>query len=106
MSKLMVEREYVLPVVGRIGTPKFRRWVVDHLPMKNLHLMRDVIDDLHRTATEIFETKQRALKEGDEALANQVDQAKDLISILMKANMAATDEDKLSDSEVLAQASR
>ncbi|KAG5349232.1 hypothetical protein C0989_005136 [Termitomyces sp. Mn162] len=55
--------------------------------------------------TRIFEEKKRALMEGDEALANQVEQAKDLLSILIKANIDASEEDKVSDEEVLGQVS-
>ncbi|KAG5733846.1 Cytochrome P450 3A9, partial [Termitomyces sp. T112] len=47
--------------------------------------------------------KKKALKEGDEALAKQIGQAKDIMSILMKANMNASEEDKLPDKEVLGQ---
>ncbi|KAG6915250.1 hypothetical protein DXG01_012524 [Tephrocybe rancida] len=101
--KLLILRDFLLPTLVKIGTPQFRRWAVDHIPMKNLHIVRDVVDTWDRTTVEIFEGKKRALAEGDEALAKQVGQAKDLMSILMKANMKASDEDRLPDSEVLGQ---
>ncbi|KAG6898657.1 hypothetical protein C0993_005327 [Termitomyces sp. T159_Od127] len=65
--------------------------------------MRDMVDTWDRTMKEIFEEKKRALMAGDEALVNQVAKAKDLLSILMKANMEASEEDKLHDKEVLGQ---
>ncbi|KAG6861357.1 hypothetical protein C0995_001090 [Termitomyces sp. Mi166 len=102
-SKLLLLREYLLPTLVKIGSPRLRRWFVDHLPMRRLRAMRDIVDTLDRTTTEIFEGKKRALKEGDEALAKQVGRAKDLLSILMKANMDASEEDKLPDNEVLGQ---
>ncbi|KAG5718646.1 putative cytochrome P450 4d20 [Termitomyces sp. T112] len=104
-AKMMLLREYLLPTLVKIGSPRFRRWVVDHIPMKRIRAMRDIVDTLDRTTTEIFEGKKRTLKEGDEALSKQVDQAKDILSILMKANMDASEEDKLPDSEVLGQMS-
>ncbi|KAG5730703.1 Leukotriene-B(4) omega-hydroxylase 2 [Termitomyces sp. T112] len=64
-----------------------------------------MVDTWHWTMTRIFEEKKRALMEGDEALANQVEQAKDLLSILIKANIDASEEDKVSDEEVLGQMS-
>ncbi|KAG5338035.1 hypothetical protein C0989_008367 [Termitomyces sp. Mn162] len=81
-AKMMLLREYLLPTLVKIGSPRFRRWVVDHIPMKRIRAMRDIVDTLDRTTTEIFEGKKRTLKEGDEALSKQVDQAKDILSIL------------------------
>ncbi|KAG6817153.1 hypothetical protein H0H87_012114 [Tephrocybe sp. NHM501043] len=84
LAKLLLAREYLLPTLSKIGSPRFRRWAVDHLPLKNLHALRDIVDTWDRTTVEIFESKKRALREGDEALAKQVGQAKDLMSILSK----------------------
>ncbi|KAG6868480.1 hypothetical protein C0993_002245 [Termitomyces sp. T159_Od127] len=67
--------------------------------------MRDMVDTWDRTMKEILKEKKRALMEGDEALMDQVAKAKDVLSILMKANMEASEEDKLHDEEVLGQAS-
>ncbi|KAG6900250.1 hypothetical protein C0993_000891 [Termitomyces sp. T159_Od127] len=105
-SKMSLEIQYLLPILVKIGSPKFRRWLVDHFPNKRLHAIRDIIDTWDRTTSEIFEAKKRALEEGDEALAQQIGQAKDLMSILMKANIEASEEDRLSDREVLGQVGR
>ncbi|KAF8962739.1 cytochrome P450 [Flammula alnicola] len=83
----------------------FRRFVVDLLPWKSLHDLRDIIDVLHNTSVEIFESKKKALKEGDEAVATQIGQGKDILSILMRANMRASKEDSLTQEELLAQMS-
>ncbi|KAG6842296.1 hypothetical protein C0991_010584 [Blastosporella zonata] len=55
---------------------------------------------MDRVTTQIFEEKKRALTRGE---IKQDSGAKDLMSILMKANMDATVEDRLPDKEVLAQ---
>ncbi|KAG6893218.1 hypothetical protein C0992_010845 [Termitomyces sp. T32_za158] len=102
-SKMSLEIQFLLPALVKIGSPKFRRWVVDHFPSKRVRAIRDIIDIWDRTTTEIFEAKKKALKEGDEALAHQIGQAKDLMSILMKANIEASEEDRLPDKEVLGQ---
>ncbi|KAF8896610.1 cytochrome P450 [Infundibulicybe gibba] len=101
--RLMLARTYIFPYVAHIGPAWLQRWVVDILPWKNLHRLRDIVDTMHNTSTQIFEEKKRALREGDEAIAKQVGQGKDIMSILMRANMQAADEDRLPDSEVLAQ---
>jgi len=94
-----------LTTVGEIGTPRFRRFVVDVLPWPTLHELRDIIDTMHNTSVEVVESKKRALKGGDEAIAKQIGQGKDVISILMRENMKASQEDRLSEEEVIAQVS-
>ncbi|KAG6907127.1 hypothetical protein DXG01_010431 [Tephrocybe rancida] len=103
VARVFLEREYFLPILIKIGTPKFRRWVLDRFPFRRYHSLRDIVDTWDRTTTDIFEEKRMVLREGDGALANQVGQAKDLMSILMKANSEASAEDALPDKEVLAQ---
>ncbi|KAF9557442.1 cytochrome P450 [Agrocybe pediades] len=93
----------ILPYITNIGTPKFRRWIVDHFPSKGVKKMRDIVDVLHETSVEIYESKLTAIKKGDEALAAQIGKGKDIISILLKANMKADDDDKLSEEELLGQ---
>lgn len=82
MLKVHFARSYLLPIAVKIGTPRFQRFVVDILPWKNLHEFRDIIDVIHETSVEIIETKRRALAEGDEVVAKQVGEGKDIISIL------------------------
>ncbi|PPQ63163.1 hypothetical protein CVT24_005803 [Panaeolus cyanescens] len=93
----------LVPYLSKIGTRRFRRFIVDIFPSKVVRRTRDIIDVLHNTSVEIFESKKKALREGDEALAAQIGKGKDIISILMKANMEAAEEDQLSEEELLGQ---
>ncbi|TFK27112.1 cytochrome P450 [Coprinopsis marcescibilis] len=102
---LSLPRSIFLPYVKNIGTPGFRRFVVDLLPWKKLHALRDMVDVIHNTSVEIYERKRNALEAGDEALREQILQGKDIISILFKANMAASVEDRLTEEELLGQMS-
>ncbi|KAF8896612.1 cytochrome P450 [Infundibulicybe gibba] len=86
--RLFFYRSYVLPHVAHIGPPWFRR-------LWSLHQMRDIVDTMHNTSKQIFEGKKAALREGDEALSRQIGQGNDIMSILMRANMEAADEDRL-----------
>ncbi|KAJ3507527.1 hypothetical protein NMY22_g16903 [Coprinellus aureogranulatus] len=104
-NRLSFARHYVLPVVYNIGTPKFRRWVVDKLPWKTLRDMRDIVDIMQATADDVVESKRKAMKEGDEAVAKQVGGGKDTISILLNANSKASQEDRLTEEEVVGQVS-
>ncbi|KAF8969648.1 cytochrome P450 [Flammula alnicola] len=105
LSKMRMALALLLVPLSRIGPPKFQRFVVDILPWKNLHKLRDIVDVLYNTSVEIFESKKMALAEGDEALANQIGQGKDIMSILMRANMTASKEESLTRDELLAQMS-
>ncbi|KAG6879214.1 hypothetical protein C0992_004356 [Termitomyces sp. T32_za158] len=103
LMKLAFEIQYLLPIIIKIGSPRFRRWLVDHFPSRRLHAIRDIVDTWDRTMKDIFVEKKRALMEGDESLKNEAAKAKDIMSILMKANMEASEEDKSHDEEVLGQ---
>ncbi|CAA7267173.1 unnamed protein product [Cyclocybe aegerita] len=103
--KMLFPRTYLLATLVKIGTPNFRRFLVDLIPWKALHDLRDIVDVLHDTSVEIIESKKKALAEGDESVANQIGQGKDILSILLKANMTASEADKLSEAEMLGQMS-
>ena len=68
----------------RLGTAKFRRFIVDLIPWKTLHQLRDIADVIHNTSVEIINSKKRALKEGDEAVSRQIGEGKDILSILSR----------------------
>jgi len=72
----------LVPIVSKIGTARFRRAVVDLVPSEGVKRIRNIIDVFHNTSVEIFETKKKALREGDQALADQIGRGKDIISIL------------------------
>ena len=55
---------------------------MDLVPSKAVRRLRDIIDIFHETSVEILETKKEALRKGDQALAAQIGQGKDVISIL------------------------
>ncbi|KAF9002264.1 cytochrome P450 [Cyathus striatus] len=95
----------ILPNLLRFGPPGFRRWLVNIAPFKVFHKLRDITDLMHKTSVEILESKRKALAQGDETVERQVARGKDIMSILLKANMEAAEEDRLPEHEVLAQMS-
>lgn len=68
-----------------------RRIVMGWLPWKALHEARDIADVLHNICVEIFESKKKALAEGDIAVSKQIGQGKDILSILSKYIAPASD---------------
>lgn len=96
-------RKYLLPTLMKFGPASFRGFLVRLLPSKNIRQLCNIIDVMHNTSVEILESKRRALEEGSEIMEKQIGGGKDIISILIKANMEASEKDKMPDSEVLAQ---
>ncbi|KAJ3881565.1 cytochrome P450 [Lentinula edodes] len=103
LMRVQFWRMNVLQYVSRIGSASFRRFVVNLLPWEDLHHIRDMVDYMHRTAEEIYESKKRAFEMGDEVVSQQIGRGNDLISVLMRENLKASSEDRLQDSEVVGQ---
>ena len=107
---------YLTPLVG-LGTPKFRRFILNLIPWKPLHQLRDISDAIHSTAVGIVDSKKRALEDGDEAVARQIGQGNDILGILsreiiprlwidptsdywlVRANLDASEEDRMTEEE-------
>ncbi|KAG5635063.1 hypothetical protein H0H81_012559 [Sphagnurus paluster] len=96
-------QEFLLPILIKMGTPKLRRVLLDLFPSKRIQKIKKIIDILDTTSIGILDGKKQALEKGDEAVEHQVGQGKDIISILMNANMAASERDRLEKKEVLGQ---
>ncbi|KAH9930173.1 cytochrome P450 [Amylocystis lapponica] len=92
-----------IPYIGRLGSPAFRRWLVEMIPHKQIQKMTAIVDVMADRASDILAEKKNALRAGDEAVMRQVGEGKDIMSILMKANMEASEDDRLPEPELLAQ---
>ncbi|KAF6751291.1 cytochrome P450 [Ephemerocybe angulata] len=97
---LTAVRILLVPYIYGIGTPWFKRKVVDALPWKALRQVRDMVDVMEKTSLEILDAAKKSLKSGDGPSGR-----KDIISLLLKANMEADEGDKLPDNELIAQVS-
>ncbi|KAF5331464.1 hypothetical protein D9758_015486 [Tetrapyrgos nigripes] len=103
-SRLPVLRFEILKWSQNFGTPSLRRLLVNLTPSKPLHDVRDMADYMWALSGEIYDSKKKALAEGDEALKSQIGRGKDIISILMKGSLN-TSEDRLDEKEIIAQMS-
>ena len=72
----------LLPYVADFGSPAFRRWVLDMFPHKGAQKVKSIVDVMHQRSVEIYRSKKEALKQGDEAVTQQIGEGKDLMSIL------------------------
>ncbi|KAL1716274.1 cytochrome P450 [Schizophyllum commune] len=101
--KLIFWRTYVLPEVYKLGPAWFRRAVVDFIPWRSLHDIRDKVDLIWNSSKEVYTQKKAALLAGNEAVSQQISQGKDIMSLLIRANMKA--EDPLDEDELVGQMS-
>ncbi|KAI0721447.1 cytochrome P450 [Fomitopsis betulina] len=93
----------IVPFVHKLGPPAFRRRMIDFIPSAGLKRMRDISDEIQSHARHIYETKKRAMREGDAVVTQQIGEGKDIMSKLMQANMSANEEDRLPEEELLGQ---
>ena len=77
-----IQYKIIMPTIARLGTPQFRRFLVENSPLKSVKDLKAVIDVFHNTSVEIYEAKKHAFQLGNEDLAAQIGKGKDIISIL------------------------
>ncbi|KAI0060171.1 cytochrome P450 [Artomyces pyxidatus] len=101
LSELYLWREWFPPVSNL--PPKLLRFVANCLPWPILHHLMHISDIMYANAKKIFDEKKALLDRGDEAAVSQIGEGKDILSVLLKANMAAPDDEKMPDDEIVAQ---
>ncbi|KAF6762408.1 cytochrome P450 [Ephemerocybe angulata] len=101
--QLLMFRQFVLANVYKynIGTPRIQRFLLGLVPSKALQRMRGLVDVMYETSLSIFEAKKKALAESGDVCGGQ----DDFLSVLMRENAKASEEDKLPDHQVVAQIS-
>ncbi|KAI0350833.1 cytochrome P450 [Trametes cingulata] len=97
-SEMMLLRQ-ATPLHKYFGPSWLRRWLVEKLPIPTVQKMIHISDTLHQRSLEIFQAKKAAI------LAGEKTDSKDIITILLKANMAASEEERLPDDQLLGQMS-
>lgn len=66
----------------KLGSSRFRRRLAQKIPNADFRQLRHVIDTMDSRSRDIFEEKKAAIMKGDEAVVQQLGNAKDLLSIL------------------------
>ena len=79
----MIHLALFAPYFTRLGPPAFRRWLLDRfVPVRKLQTVKEIVDTMDRQSRIVFAAKKRALEEGDDAVARQVGEGRDVLSIL------------------------
>ena len=73
---------FLTPFLSKIGTPAFRRRVLELLPFKSIHEPLGIIDVLYREATAVVHKRRAALETGEKG----VGQGHDILSVLCTQN--------------------
>lgn len=79
--KVAIIRQY-LPFLVKLGPPRFRRFLVDLYPSQTIQTVKKIVETMHTTSVEVFKSKTTALAQGDQAVAMQVGEGKDIMSVL------------------------
>ncbi|KAM5543449.1 hypothetical protein V8D89_002700 [Ganoderma adspersum] len=82
-----------------------RRLLAQKLPHKGFQRLRRIVNTMYDRSIDIYNEKKAAIAKGDEGVKQLFREGKDLMSILLRANMAAEDTERLSDEELIGQMS-
>ena len=74
----------MLPFFKKLGPPRFRRWLLEMVPMQQVQRVKEIVDILDQNTREIFFGKRAALEAGDAAVKERVANGNDIMSILCK----------------------
>ncbi|KAF8701560.1 Cytochrome P450, partial [Rhizoctonia solani] len=102
--KLNLYRRMV-PYLVKLGPPQLRRFLVRLIPSSDVQRLREMVDIMWDTSLRIVASKKAALEQGDDVMIQQVGRGKDIMSILLNANMHASESDRLPEKEVIGQVS-
>ncbi|KAJ3480633.1 hypothetical protein NLI96_g8209 [Meripilus lineatus] len=92
------------PIATKLGPSSFRRWVLDNLlPAEKIQRLKILSDTIKAEARKVIAQKRRALQVDEGAMSQQVDEGKDIMSVLLRANMKASESEKLDEDELAAQ---
>ncbi|THH27299.1 hypothetical protein EUX98_g6892 [Antrodiella citrinella] len=94
---------FFIPWSVFLGPPQFRRWLLDLYPNTNAQKLKVIVDTCWQKATSIVADRKVALETGDEDAIQRVGGGKDIMSILLRANMNASKEDRLPYEQLVAQ---
>ncbi|KAI9440830.1 cytochrome P450 [Lactarius indigo] len=93
----------LFPYVYKVFHPKVLKLAGRMLPWPKLNRLMDLSEILNAEARRIYESKMKLLELDDDATVKQVEDGKDILGILMRASAAESENDRLSEEELIAQ---
>ncbi|KAI0329089.1 cytochrome P450 [Cubamyces sp. BRFM 1775] len=95
----------LLPYLPNIRFGGIGHALLTLVPHDGVRQLLDISDTLWGCSTTVYNEKKQALQKGDAVVAQQVGEGKDIMSILLRANMEASEDDKLEEEELIGQMS-
>lgn len=93
----------LFPYVDKIVHPKILKFLGRTLPWPKLSYLVSLAETMNSKSRGIHDKKKRLLELGDDATVRQVGDGQDIISLLIRASKARSDDDWLSEEELVAQ---
>ncbi|EIN05330.1 cytochrome P450 [Punctularia strigosozonata HHB-11173 SS5] len=100
--KLQIVRQF-LPLLTKLGPAWFRRFLIDISPVPPLKEAKRIADTLNEEAMKVYAQKRKALEIGDQAVIEEIGGGTDIFGALMRANMSASEKERLTESELFGQ---
>ncbi|KAK7676766.1 hypothetical protein QCA50_020289 [Cerrena zonata] len=97
------ELQFFSKHVKKLGPAWFRDTLANMIPISKITRLRNTIRTIETESVKILRAKKIALQAGEAKVTEQVGEGKDIMSVLLKANMNASVDEGLSDAELLAQ---
>ncbi|KAI8974185.1 cytochrome P450 [Trametes punicea] len=96
---------FIIPIMSHVMPPWLVSAVLRSIPHRDLRKMMQIATTMAERSQEIINEKKMSLMRGNDELRRDIGEGKDLMSILLRANMIASEADRLTDEELIAQMS-
>ncbi|KAG9122298.1 cytochrome P450-dit2 [Ceratobasidium sp. 392] len=90
----------MLPSVYRFGTPAFRRWFLQRIPIRVIKQLCRAVDIQNDQAEEVLRARQALVSSGHD-LSSEAGRGRDIMTLLLKANEAEDSENYISHQEMV-----
>ncbi|KAJ3551490.1 hypothetical protein NP233_g13071 [Leucocoprinus birnbaumii] len=74
--------QFIFPLAAKFNFPRVKRFIAEHAPWKRVQDVREMVNIMHRTSIDIIQMKKNATNSSDPAVAKEMLEKKDIISIL------------------------
>ncbi|KAG8743051.1 cytochrome P450-dit2 [Ceratobasidium sp. 414] len=90
----------LLPYLYNIGTPSFRRWVLQHIPISAIRQLLQAAELQNNQAEEVLRSRKALLASGSD-LTSEAGRGRDIMTLLMKANETEGSENHISHDDMI-----
>ncbi|KAF8550952.1 cytochrome P450 [Imleria badia] len=101
--KNLLPLSFQIPVARRM-VPwfplKLRRVFADIVPFQPMRKLMHIVKIMDLNARQVIQTKRDAIREGEDVIKEQIAEGKDIMSILLRANIQEKESDRFPDSQL------